>query len=362
MMSLMRFIGLVLLTSLLSSRLSSQELLPDTLGGQTVLRYDLYDDVEGCYVFLPSNTASAQKLGLVVFMHGYGALNPLNYGAWIESILAKGQAVIYPRYQRNLLIPSSSKFAHNAARGIRRGLHLIRAENLPIDTSSIIYVGHSYGGVLSSYMMAKQDSLGIPAAFGAVISAPGTAKLSGSRLESYREIAPEVQLLVVSHEGDDLVGDEFPRLLMGSTQQVYYKAWIHQQEEMYGAERLGQGHNECYALNEVFDSGYRNYTTRKALRRGKIDALDSLVYWKLSEEMLEARGQNRLHQVFQDCQSELELGAWSDGQPRSPLLLRFSESPQSLNPLPKGEETETSKPEGSSDPGRNLSTEVHLAN
>ena len=40
---------------------------------------------------------------VIVFLHGWGGMNPLYYGAWIDHLVKRGNIVIYPRYQANLL-------------------------------------------------------------------------------------------------------------------------------------------------------------------------------------------------------------------------------------------------------------------
>ena len=40
---------------------------------------------------------------VVIFMHGWGGTNPLYYGAWIDHIVKRGNIVVFPRYQTNVL-------------------------------------------------------------------------------------------------------------------------------------------------------------------------------------------------------------------------------------------------------------------
>ena len=313
----------------------------DTLAGG-IVRYDDYRAPDGFMAFWPSDsllaarevTPSGEPLGLVVFTHGYGALNPLNYGAWLRHLVAAGNVVLYPRYQRNLWQPSSRAFAKTAAAGLAAGLAWLTTETAP--TASLddpIYIGHSYGGVITAYLLAHQDSLGLPAGFGALLVAPGTSRLKGSRLDSYAAIAPATQLLIVSHAGDELVGDEFARLVFETVDPTTAVAWLQQRADTHGGLRLGQGHNECYALDEAFDTGLRNFNTRRALRIGCTDDLDLALFWPLVDELLAARADARPHALLDERPGGYALGTWPDGTPRRPVALVYR-TPASQVPHP----------------------------
>ncbi len=323
---------LFVFSSLHQQPLAAQQL--DTLAGG-IVRYDDYRSAEGAYIFWPAASAKTQdlgttvpdSLGLVVFTHGYGGLNPLNYGAWLRHIIEQGNVVIYPRYQRNLYIPRSTAFAKTVSVGLASALAWLgQSSNLPVQLRDPIYVGHSYGGVLTAYLLASQDSLGLPPAFGAVLAAPGTSRLKGSRLESYASIDTSTQIIIVSHAGDELVGDEFAKLVFETVDASTPILWLPQEREEHGEERLGQGHNECYALDEAFDTGYRNFTTKRALRIACEDDLDRQLYWPLVDEMLLARQESRMHTALKTRAGEFALGQWSDGTLRRPVVARYREN------------------------------------
>jgi len=265
-------------------------------------------------------------LGLVVFLHGYGALNPLNYGAWIRQVVEAGNVVIYPRYQKSILLSQPKKFAGNAAQGIRGGLELIMDEQLPVDTSSLTYLGHSYGGVLSAYMMAKQDALGLPKAYGGLLAAPGTSKLSGSRLSAYTEISADAQLVIVTHEGDHTVGSEFAELVHTTARKTTKRVWIRQAEQQVDTFSISQGHNECYALDMSFDSGYRNFTTKRALRIGRTDVIDQNLYWPLSLELIASAKTQGAISILEEHVPEFEFGHLPNGSPLAALPVLYGSS------------------------------------
>jgi len=325
---------------LLSCTLLSAKRVNDGLTPVGIEVYDQYQKSTGFYVFTPDSTAEGDTLGLVVFLHGFGGLNPLNYGAWLRKIIEDGNAVIYPRYQRSILMSQPKKFASNAAKGIHGGLNLIVEEGLPVDMSNITYVGHSYGGTLSAFMMAKEDSLGLPKAFGGLLAAPGTNRLKGSRLSNYSEISPAAQLVIVTHDGDHTVGSEFAELVHTTALNTDRRVWIRQAEQTVDSFSISQGHNECYGIDMSFDSGYRNFTTKRALNIGCIDAVDRNLYWPLSLELIASAKTQETIGVLRENLTTFEFGLAPNGMPFEALPVMYGEPSDNASPDKVVEENE----------------------
>jgi len=248
---------------------------------------DRYHAPDGYYLFAPESVdPSSDSLGLVVFIHGYGGLNPLNYGAWLRHMVDEGNVVIYPRYQRNLLLPGTKKFAHTVSRGIRGALEEIAASTWPVDTSSYCFVGHSYGGTLSLLLSAEYAKYKLPRPHGAVVVAPGTSRFKGGRLESYAGLDPRMPIAVISHEDDHVVGTELVELLDTTVTDNCLMRWWHQPHPSNPMTALSAQHNECYALDMAFDSGLRNFTTKRALRIGRLDVIDTNLLWPITDQLL----------------------------------------------------------------------------
>jgi hypothetical protein len=54
----------------------------------------------------------------VVFLHGWGAVDPRAYGPWVRHLVARGSAVVLPRYQSSAVsLPAEA--LENALRGVR---------------------------------------------------------------------------------------------------------------------------------------------------------------------------------------------------------------------------------------------------
>ena len=299
----------------------------DTLPGG-IVRYDDYRAPDGFYVFWPALPADAEvysrdSLGLTIFSHGHSVLNPVTYGAWLRHlVLEQRQVVVYPRYQRNWVMPGSRAFAKTHHAGLSAALAYLDTAGLALGHAPPIYIGHSYGAVLTAYALARQDSLGYPPAFGALLAAPGTYRLKGSRLGDYSSIPAATQVLVVSHEDDAIVGDEFAELLFETAPAGARTAWLQQSAQAHGDRRLGAGHSECYGVDEVFDTGRFRLKAEHTRRISCVDALDRELYWALADELIAARREGRPHAVFRNQTDEHAFGYWPDGSPREPLRIR----------------------------------------
>src|SRR5437879_2664552 len=57
------------------------------------------EGVKAYWVFEPVGVEAGKKLPLVIFNHGWSAIQPMPYGAWIDHIVKRGNIVVYPVYQ-----------------------------------------------------------------------------------------------------------------------------------------------------------------------------------------------------------------------------------------------------------------------
>ena len=92
---------------------------------------------------------------VVVFHHGWFAVNPAAYGAWIEHLVRSGQIVIFPRYQADGLTPAAD-FLHNALAAVRDAFDVLETSPVHVrpDRRRFALIGHSAGGNLAAQMAA----------------------------------------------------------------------------------------------------------------------------------------------------------------------------------------------------------------
>lgn len=332
-------LGLITGLSTLSAQSIEQPAQPATGPGgaaylhDSVTMQDFADKPDGYWLFTPADPVP-ETAPVVVFMHGYGGYNPMIYGKWIKHLVRQGNIVIYPRYQRNMVAPHPDDFADNAAKGLRDALAQLQQDtSIRAETAVLPYVGHSYGGVISSELAIYADSMGLPPASVVMMCSPGTSWMKGGRLESYAAMPEDLLLLGVVSQDDQVTADEFAIKVFNEATGVAQRRLLRQYADHYGQPGLTAGHNLTYSVDLDFDAGFRNYTSRRALRISTLDPMDYNGYWKWFDALLEcSRSGNYCDWVYGDHLEVTSLGAWSDGTPIRPMELAV---PNDSAPLPE---------------------------
>lgn len=276
---------------------------------------------DGYWLFLPE-ASMAEPAKVIIFNHGYGAYNPMIYGAWIKHLVRKGNVVIYPRYQKNLFWPWPSAFAKNAAKGIRDALQFLENEpgmpNLAMD--QILMIGHSYGGVVSANLAINADTFGVPKVGALFLCSPGTGPFSGGRLDEYSAMPADLKMVMLINQNDHIVSPEFQLMLFETAENVQQKILLLQKPDDYGSYPITASHSECYGIDLDFDSGHRTPSAYRALGMGQADVVDYNVYWRIADGLLQDLEQTTPNSsIFEGHADHLSLGKWSDGTPIVPL-------------------------------------------
>ncbi len=94
---------------------------------------------------------------VVVFLHGWGARLPFEWHqVWLEHLLARGSAVVFPEYQDG--VDDAFVVApYDMHDGLRLGFRLLRAPEVPV-----VAAGFSVGAVLAFVYAAHADEWGLP--------------------------------------------------------------------------------------------------------------------------------------------------------------------------------------------------------
>ncbi len=287
---------------------------------QSVIFQDFSSKPDGYWLFEP-DSPKPDSAHVVVFVHGYGGYNPMIYGKWIRHLVQKGNIVIYPRYQENMLSPNPSKFSENVSKAVRDALaELAKEGHVRPVVSDLAFIGHSYGGVVSADLAINYEIHEIPQPKVVMLCAPGTGHFKNGRLESYADMPEDIELLIVVNDNDWVVGDEFALKVFNEAVKVKQRNLLRQYADDHGTPAIEAHHNQTYALDTLFDGGARNYTSKKALRISTEDAMDYNGYWKLLDAMLDCRrrGEN-CNFAFGGTAEQTSLGYWSDGTPIRPL-------------------------------------------
>jgi len=113
------------------------------------------------WIFEP-DAPKPRSAPLIVFLHGWG-MNPLYYGAMADHLVRRGNIVVYPRYQADLLtLPRV--FLPNTISAIKDAIARLQTEpgHVRPDLNRFAVVGHSVGGLLAANVAAVAKESGLP--------------------------------------------------------------------------------------------------------------------------------------------------------------------------------------------------------
>lgn len=287
---------------------------------RSVAFYDAAAKADGYWLFEPADP-KPDSAEVVVFMHGYGAYNPMTYGKWIKHLVAKGNIVIYPRYQKNLLSPRPDAFPANAAQGIRDALALLQTgEHVRPRTEKVAYFGHSYGGVITANLGVNWEKFEVPKPTAMLLCEPGSGPFKGARLDDYSGLSPNLNLLIIVGEDDYVVGHEFGQLVFRTAVKTTQRNLIVQRHDTDGHRWILASHSEPYCYDLDFDSGLRNYTTKRVFHSSRLNEVDFNCYWKLGDALIEYTRNGRYGEVaFGNTPQQRYLGRWANGTVMRPL-------------------------------------------
>jgi acetyl esterase/lipase len=278
--------------------------------------YDYAQEPDGFYLYLPK-AEGLQELPLVVFIHGYGAYNPMIYGKWIKHLVRKGNAVVFPRYQKNLFSPASEDFIPNTVTAIQDAIQIMDSvHHVKPLLDNFAITGHSYGGVIAAGMTAAYADYGIPQPKAVLLCSPGSGPFKGGVLENYEGIPSDTKLVSMVSENDEIVGDKIGTRVFETAIHTPNRNLIRQYVDGYGITNpIRAGHNECYSIDEELDNGIRNATAKRALRISELNALDYNGYWKIFDALMACSERETFCEMaLGGNPAQKSLGHWSDGR------------------------------------------------
>jgi acetyl esterase/lipase len=185
---------------------------------------------------------------VVVFLHGWTAIDPWLYGAWIEHLTKRGNIVIHCRYQESALTPPAL-FTSNCVAAVRAALEeLAKAGHVKPDTGRFAIAGHSVGGLLTVNLAAVCAEHGLPEPRALLSVQPGRSlqvgRGFGVPMEHLAKLPENALLLCVTGERDHVCGEADARRILAESTAIpeERKNLVVLTEDRHGSPALTASH------------------------------------------------------------------------------------------------------------------------
>ena len=272
------------------------------------------------WIFEPASPSPAIA-PVVVFHHGWLAVNPGVYGAWIEHLTRSGNIVIFPKYQSDF-ITRPSDFLPNAIAAVRDALDVLETGpgRVRPDLKRFAIIGHSAGGNLSAQMAAVAAESGLPEPKAVIALCPGEVKPIAE--PNLGKIPAKTLLVVAATDGDRLVGDCRAREIFAEAASIPAprKKFILYRSDHRGPVPIIADHLSPTAGLSTLDSGEGLFRTNQ-MSRATLDILDRHGFWRMADITLDAAFTGKtLDEATDGGALFRDLGHWGDGQLVTPPL------------------------------------------
>jgi hypothetical protein len=267
---------------------------------------------EGRYFLYEPAAPKPAEAPVVLFLHGYQALTPSAYQGWIDHMVRKGFVVVWVRYQAVATLPPA--FADNAMKAWKDALDRLgtgtHVRPLRDGAGAVVsaMVGHSAGGYLSAILAARavDPANGIPSPRAIVAIEPGRVDLiPGADLGA---IPPTTRMVVVVGDEDDQVCKATAVAIWQATSQI---PDANRDFLLVLADRHG---DPAQPADHFFPTTGGQFSP--------LDARDFFVTFKLSVAALNCAfsGKQCKHAFGGGAARQVDMGAWSDGTPVTPMV------------------------------------------
>jgi acetyl esterase/lipase len=308
------------------------------------------------WIFTPDDPRAVEA-PVVVFLHGWGGMDPYLYGAWIKHLVLRGNIVIYPRFQANIKT-KLDEMTPSALRAVQAAYKRLRTDGPVKPNEKMAVVGHSMGGFVAVNVAALASENGLPAPAVLMGVEPGDGEdhkeRLGGRLElaDLKKLPDSMVLLLVTGDADTVVGDKGAGKIWGAmnTAKVAGKAYVTLGSDLQTMPKDAADHMAPLATDDTFDPDFSLhrpgseddgvgkkgfFARRKEAREQRLiertrgrwagkyvpDAMDYNGYWKMLDAMLEMTSVPNQDEHNDAVKKWLD-GFDRDGKPGSPRVVR----------------------------------------
>ncbi len=294
---------------------------PPTYPHKAVRRVELGEGPRSYWLFEPAEP-TPESAPVVVFNHGWFAVNPGVYGAWIEHLVRKGRIVIAPRYQRDWSTPPAN-FLPNGLVAVRDALDVLSTSPAHVrpDRSKFAIMGHSAGGNLAAQMAAVAAEADLPVPKAVVAIFPG--EVFPSRKPDLANVPASTLLVVVAGEKDLVVGDQRAREIFAETTAIPLdrKKFILYRSDLRGYPHFRADHLAPTGGHISFDTG-DGLLPGTQMAQAEVNAFDTAGFWRIADLTIEAAFAGKtLDEATDKGEAFRHLGFWSDGRPVIPPIV-----------------------------------------
>ena len=244
---------------------------------------------------------------LIVFNHGWSAMHPVFYRAWIDHIVKKGNIVVFPRYQAGL-VRGFTDNTINAINAVKDAIETLnKGWHVRPNLDKFAILGHSLGGAITANMAALAAEEGLPIPKAVMPIQPYVDPITS---EDFSKISNETMMILITGEDDNVAGNESAKIIFENTTQIplSQKDFIIQVTDTYGSPDLIADHHSPVCIQRYF------FNT--------VDAMDYYSTWKLFDALTDYAfyGINEEYCLGNTSEQRF-MGLWSDGTPVKELIV-----------------------------------------
>ncbi len=295
------------------------------------------EGVNEFWVFSPTDPRPDQA-PLVVFLHGWGAVHPRAYGAWLQHLVRKGRIVIFPRYQDQDKMRTPGPIMLEGARSALNSAWMRLNESGPVRPNSdrLVWIGHSFGGTLAAKLAASSLADELPPPGAVFLIEPGGEDLVG--LTGLDAMPSDAIISIIVGDADTLAGEAGARAIAAavtasgasrSLEIIKLRSDRRTRPALTADHFAPLGYVAGFPP-EPIEGGdtdlpggaFRDRIRERRTEKYAVDALDYYAFWKIGDALLDAVfNQQNIEFAFGDTPQQRFMGELSDGRPVAPLQI-----------------------------------------